>query len=184
MAGCFYEDTGSELAREYGDCGCMQTGPDGFEDLILLFEKDELFAVLAPIADGETRSLTLSGRTKGLQAVSGLDCARLISSESTRTPMHSSAANITGILGNAPNPFNASSVVSYSLAAGQHVRLSVFDLLGHRVATLIDAFQPAGIHTVTWSGADRNGQPVATGIYFCRMEANGRVDSHKMSLIK
>ena len=50
--------------------------------------------------------------------------------------------------------------------------LEVFDLLGHRVARLLDrAWLPAGYHALLWDGAGRSGAPVPAGIYFCRLAA-------------
>jgi hypothetical protein len=67
---------------------------------------------------------------------------------------------------NYPNPFNPSTVIRYQLAADSRVSLSVFDVLGRKVATLADEMQTAGTHTVNFDG-----RRISSGLYFCRMQA-------------
>ncbi len=71
---------------------------------------------------------------------------------------------------NYPNPFNAVSNIRYSVPRSSHVRLVLYDLLGREVATLVDKPLEPGRHTATWRGRDREGVPVASGIYFYRIE--------------
>ena len=59
---------------------------------------------------------------------------------------------------NYPNPFNPSTMIPYQLPASMHVRLEVFNLLGQRVATLVDGEQPAGFHTASWDATDAAGR--------------------------
>jgi hypothetical protein len=81
---------------------------------------------------------------------------------------------------NYPNPFNPSTVVSFQLTVAGNVRLTVYDVLGREVATLLDGFSTAGAHTVTWNAAGR-----ASGVYFYRL-TTGRGESAlgKMILLK
>ena len=85
---------------------------------------------------------------------------------------------------NYPNPFNPATEMVYSLLQRSHVTLSVYNVLGRRVTTLVDADQPAGTHRVLWNGTDDNGNVVATGIYLYRLQAGDRVLSKKMLLLK
>lgn len=74
-------------------------------------------------------------------------------------------------LGNAaPNPFAASTQISYSVPGGGFSRLSVFDLSGRMVATLASGDIPAGMHSAVWNGLDSNGNPVGSGMYLLRLE--------------
>ena len=59
---------------------------------------------------------------------------------------------------NYPNPFNPSTIIPYRLPVSTRVRLEVFNVLGQRLATLVDAEQPAGFHTATWDGTDAAGR--------------------------
>ena len=70
---------------------------------------------------------------------------------------------------NYPNPFNAGTLISYSVPSASRVILDMFNIHGQRVATVDQGLQPAGTHTVSWTGLDAQGRPVASGIYFYRL---------------
>lgn len=72
-----------------------------------------------------------------------------------------------------PNPFRRATTLELALPRAGRVRLDVFDISGRRVATLADAAFPAGRHAIVWDGRDTAGRPVATGVYFLRLAANG-----------
>src|SRR5687768_898434 len=75
---------------------------------------------------------------------------------------------------NHPNPFNPVTRVAYDVPLdGGHVRIQVLDVSGSPVAVLVDEPQAAGHHDVVWDGRNSQGQPVASGIYFCEMAALG-----------
>ena len=80
---------------------------------------------------------------------------------------------------NYPNPFNPATAISYQLSAVSAVKLTVYDALGRRVATLVNEEMPAGFHTVTW-----NAQNYPSGIYIYRIVTGDRVESKKMMLVK
>ncbi|UCD18087.1 MAG: S8 family peptidase, partial [Candidatus Zixiibacteriota bacterium] len=85
---------------------------------------------------------------------------------------------------NYPNPFNMITTVSFSLAARSEVSLSVFNLLGKRVIDLVDRQLAAGVYQVRWDGRDGRGDPVASGIYFCRLRYGSESRTRKMILLK
>ncbi|UCD64674.1 MAG: DUF5123 domain-containing protein [Candidatus Zixiibacteriota bacterium] len=85
---------------------------------------------------------------------------------------------------NYPNPFNPSTVIEYSLPQASHVRVTVHNLLGQVVTTLVDSKQPAGIHQVVWHGTDDSGRGVASGVYFYRVTTPQHQSSKKMLLVK
>ena len=64
-----------------------------------------------------------------------------------------------------------------------HVRLEVFNLLGQRVATLVDGEQPAGFHTASWDATDAAGQGVGAGVYLYRLSGGGIQATRSMLLI-
>lgn len=70
-----------------------------------------------------------------------------------------------------PNPFNPSVTLGFTLPVSSRVTLDVFDLLGRRVATLADGWQPSGTHSLNWSVAQEN--PVSSGIYLVVFNAYG-----------
>ncbi|UCE23891.1 MAG: M28 family peptidase [Candidatus Zixiibacteriota bacterium] len=85
---------------------------------------------------------------------------------------------------NYPNPFNPGTEIVYSLPKSAHVTLAVYNILGQKVATLVDARRDAGTHHVFWYGTDEGGQAVATGIYLYRLEAGNFKESKKMLLLR
>ena len=74
---------------------------------------------------------------------------------------------------NYPNPFNPSTIIPYRLPVSTRVRLEVLNILGQRLATLVDAERPAGFHTATWDGTDASGRAVAAGVYLYRLVGDG-----------
>ncbi|MCP4291201.1 MAG: T9SS type A sorting domain-containing protein [bacterium] len=85
---------------------------------------------------------------------------------------------------NHPNPFNPRTRISFSLPEAQAVKLVVYGIDGRKVATLVDENRIAGEHEVIWEGQDNQGQTVASGTYFYRIEAGNNSKVRKMTLMK
>ena len=85
---------------------------------------------------------------------------------------------------NYPNPFNPSTVISYSLGQSGNVKITVYDLLGREVATLVNQTQNSGTYKVTWSGKNSFGESVSSGIYFYSINSVSFVSTKKMILLK
>ena len=84
---------------------------------------------------------------------------------------------------NYPNPFNPSTIIPYQLATAAHVRLDVFNVLGQRVATLVDGEHLTGFHSVHWDATDRFGRSVASGVYLYRLLVDGSVQQTKRMVL-
>ncbi len=80
---------------------------------------------------------------------------------------------------NYPNPFNPSTQIEFNLQQAGLVRLTVYDLLGREVKTLVNRGLSAGTHTFTF---DANG--LSSGVYFYRLDASGQTLTRKMTLLK
>jgi hypothetical protein len=80
---------------------------------------------------------------------------------------------------NYPNPFNPSTIIGYQLPAGVYVVLTVYDVLGREVETLVNERQTAGSHYVEFGG--RN---LPSGVYFYRLDAGRYHDTKKLLLLK
>ena len=85
---------------------------------------------------------------------------------------------------NYPNPFNAQTAIQYQIAEAGEVRLTVYDFLGQQVRTLVQEAQAPGIYLVVWDGRDTQGQMLASGMYFCRLEAGPFAAVRRMMLLK
>jgi hypothetical protein len=85
---------------------------------------------------------------------------------------------------NYPNPFNQETVIRYSLPRDGAVKLSVYNLLGQQVRTLVDEPQSADDYEVTWDGKNEQGQEVASGVYFFRIDIGELIDRRKMVILR
>lgn len=107
-------------------------------------------------ADKATRKFNIFGNTNGV-GVAG-------------------ETNSLSLTRNFPNPFapNSSTVLGYTVPVNSQVSVRVYDILGHEVKTLVDATMQPGQYTTEWNGLDSFGKPVESGVYYCRIEANGQ----------
>jgi hypothetical protein len=100
---------------------------------------------------------------------------------------------------NYPNPFNPTTQIRYGLPAQASVKLTIHNVLGQEVTTLVDGAQPAGYHVIRWNGTGATGEAVGSGVYFFRIHVHpldsaiGRdsgsgagdvVETRKMMLLK
>lgn len=87
-----------------------------------------------------------------------------------------------------PNPFDTKkfnkTTLAFELYEPTHVKLQIFDVLGHFVVTLINAERQAGVHKISWGGKDRNGLPVRTGIYFYRLQTAAQTMNRKLIIYR
>jgi hypothetical protein len=80
---------------------------------------------------------------------------------------------------NVPNPFNAFTTIEYALDQDEYVELSIYDLMGRKIETVVYAIQPAGYHKIIW-----NANGYSTGIYFYKIRSGNYSCTKKMLLIK
>jgi hypothetical protein len=85
---------------------------------------------------------------------------------------------------NYPNPFNPVTTLRYGLPATETVSLVIYNVLGEKVATLVQGTQEAGYHAVVWDGRSDAGTTVASGLYVARMRTGSFVATRTMMLIK
>ncbi len=90
----------------------------------------------------------------------------------------------TMLSGNYPNPFNPETAIHYSLKADSRVNITVYNIKGQKVRTLINDHQTSGDHEVIWNGKSDAGQDVGTGVYFYKMTTGNYTKINKMTLLK
>lgn len=83
-----------------------------------------------------------------------------------------------------PNPFNPSTRIRYDLEYGSEVTLTVYDVTGRSISTLVDTKYPTGSYSVKWNGTDNIGNQVSTGVYFARLQAGDYSQTIKMLYLK
>ena len=85
---------------------------------------------------------------------------------------------------NYPNPFNPKTTIHFDLADEQAVEITVYNVEGRWLVTLVDEVKPAGFHSVDWDGRDREGRKLASGLYFYRLTVPGYSQIQKMLLLQ
>ncbi len=85
---------------------------------------------------------------------------------------------------NFPNPFNPATIIKYDVPRRSPVKLTVFNVLGQKVKTLVDGVKEASSYEVSWDGTTDGGSSVSSGIYFYKMEAGSFVQTKKMVMMK
>tara|TARA_Y100000588_G_C14280770_1_gene937019 strand:+ start:14952 stop:16682 length:1731 start_codon:yes stop_codon:yes gene_type:complete len=85
---------------------------------------------------------------------------------------------------NFPNPFNPVTMISYDLPKDSDVRMTIYDMLGNEITTLVNGAQQAGSRSVHWDATDSMGRAVSAGLYLYNIEAGEFVQTRKMVLLK
>ena len=93
-------------------------------------------------------------------------------------------ADLIALAQNVPNPFNAGTDIEYNLERDGHVKLTVWNLRGQKVATLLDGLEEAGRRPVHWEGFGDDGRRLPSGLYVYRLEALGRELTRKMQIVR
>ena len=110
--------------------------------------------------------------------------------EELATAVYNYATGVDGIpsasvlYGNHPNPFTPATSISFAIPASERVRVSVFDIRGRLVRTLVDDVLEAGPHDLPWNGTNQWNEPVGSGVYFYRLESDGVAQLRSMVLLR
>jgi hypothetical protein len=86
---------------------------------------------------------------------------------------------------NYPNPFTPGTTIEYTAIHGKDVRMAIYDVAGRLVKVLVDeTAKSSGRHETYWDGRLSNGNPAATGVYFCRLVVGDQKVSKKLVLVR
>lgn len=146
---------------------------DAAGNIILMENSNEHIFFLSPPGTGESNSFTTTG----------------FDTMTVETPVSVSdrgapAVRTYRLEANYPNPFNPSTTIRYTLGLTGETSVEVYNLLGEKIRTLVDAVQSAGEHAAVWDGTDDAGRNVASGIYVLRIRSGAFRESLKMTLMK
>ena len=89
-----------------------------------------------------------------------------------------------GISQNYPNPFNPTTTLKYQLPEFSAVNISIYDMLGNLVKTLLNTSESPGYKSVQWNATNNQGEPVSAGVYLYKIQAGDFIDTKKMILLK
>ncbi len=85
---------------------------------------------------------------------------------------------------NFPNPFNPSTTIAYQVPERTMVNLTIYDMLGRRINTLVNEVRTSGTYEVLWDGTDEDGRPVSSGVYFYRLQTDRSSQMKRMVLLR
>lgn len=94
-----------------------------------------------------------------------------------------SNTNQSGLLQNYPSPFSVSTTIPYQLNKAAHVKLTIYNSLGQKVAILVDEYQAAGNYEVEWKALDSEGRRLTNGLYLYRLESDDNMDQIRKTII-
>jgi hypothetical protein len=107
-----------------------------------------------------------------------MNCATNSDVTDARTPL------VYALSQNFPNPFNPSTTIRYDTKAKGLVAIRLYDVSGRLVRTLVDGGKDAGSYSAVWDGRNNLGTAAASGIYFCKMEAEGWSATRKVVMLR
>ena len=98
--------------------------------------------------------------------------------------MTSNIVNQFALMNSYPNPFNPETVISFDLYVDGNVDLSIYNMVGQKVSTLVNEFKENGSYHVNWNGTDNAGVGLASGIYLVKLTTSNGVLTNKVTLLK
>jgi len=163
---------------------------DGRLDLVHGYQDGSLRIGLLDLDGGETipagkhRLIQLNGKCK---LISALVCDKSCTAWKVSINNTVEGNNVPlsyALHQNYPNPFNPQTVIQYALPRACEVQITIYNILGQKVKTLVDGYQDAGYKRVEWDSKSDRGEEIASGIYFYRIKAGDFVDSKEMVMLK
>ena len=144
---------------------------------------------ISALADGNEQVTISFGLTSnGSSAAGGWNIDDILIGDqlavSVPTAEDAASPDIYHLYQNYPNPFNPFTTIHYQLPRSAHVKLTVFNLLGREVRTLIDKVQTPGFHAVEWNGADAHNRNLASGIYLLRLDVSTETEGVLYSRVR
>jgi hypothetical protein len=171
-----YEDVTTPVSSSEA-CACTTGGPDGYMDLTLKFSRQEIAAAIGPAEVEYVVELTLTGEMLDGTPFEASDCVTIVGNRDD-LPSFDFGGEVV-LKPAVPNPFKPVTRISYYLPKDEVVKLSVFDVTGKLVQVLVAQQKAAGEYVVEW-----NANGMASGVYFYRLKAGGKVLTKKMVLLK
>jgi FlgD Ig-like domain len=135
-------------------------------------------------ATGPIEEFTIGGQDLFIDRVRACAQATAGILESPAAPQALGRASLIRLEQNRPNPFNPATSIAFELAEPAHARLTIYDVTGRAVRTLLDEMAVGGRHEIQWDGRDARGGRVPSGVYAYRLEAGGVSQTRRMIILK
>ncbi len=149
-----------------------------------LYGDDDLSVVLKP---GEQIELTYKAESpplEGQRRTFMFGARGWYKSYQSSEPLGEKHASGLTLEQNYPNPFNPVTTFRFALPAAERVTFEIYNVLGQKVVTLVDADLGSGEHTVQWDCTTDDGQTAASGVYFAKLKAGDSETTRKMMVVK
>ncbi|UCG31075.1 MAG: T9SS type A sorting domain-containing protein [candidate division WOR-3 bacterium] len=148
--------------------------------LMVKFNRQNVIEHLYTMGDGGRQTVELAVAGELFNGIPFHDVGALNVTGTGGPQGNEVARNTGGILYKCtPNPFSTTTAVRYEIPSETHVRIAIYNAVGQRVVTLVDAAQEAGSYSVSWEGTN-----LPNGIYICTMETDGHTETQKILLMK
>jgi hypothetical protein len=155
---------------------------DDIPDLMVKFDRASVQDILST---GEEVEITVTGKLTDGTLFSGIDTIRVIKGGKSRASLSmgimsqgSISVNILALYQNYPNPFSSETEISFFIEQTGKVDLTIYNVVGQAIKTLVNQVKSAGSYTVRWDGKDKTSNDVAPGIYFCRLVVQSAQDGY------
>jgi uncharacterized membrane-anchored protein len=169
-----------EKCRLLGGPGGLRHDRDGFMANLTDEQKEAVHEKIKEMRDQKASREEIRAAVAELLEGFGIESpesSESTSSETARAKLQIQAQSY-------PNPFNPQAEIAYSLPEDSHVKLTIYNIQGQKVTTLVDEYQSAGTKKVVWDGHDERGESVASGVYLYRIEAGPYNVTNRMVLLK
>lgn len=153
--------------------------PGDYDEPMYMFFDTEVF-----VWEGLPKIENLKNPDRNTMYVDWVRSWELVKDETSVQSEEKSAPIQLNLLPNYPNPFNPSTQINYSVEKSGPVKLSIYDTSGRLIRILELGHKTKGEYTVNWNGRNEQGQTVASGLYFCHLEATGSNKTMKMTLMR
>ncbi|MBN1893440.1 T9SS type A sorting domain-containing protein, partial [bacterium] len=174
----FYFKYGSRLWGEFGFTDAFNPGQDWFASFYIAIDQGPMAPMIENHRTGLCWRLFMSNpEIKALVRAFGW-------TDSAVDENPDAIPRSLELSQNYPNPFNPETMIHYAIPEQGSVKISVFNLTGQSVRTLVDERKAPGKYAVRWDGRNDHGQPMPSGIYIYRIRSENRVKSRRMVLMK
>jgi hypothetical protein len=191
-------DIATPVSDPEDSCTCSDEGPDGHQDLQLKFLRREIIEALSQMQDARSDGdrprdetapamdqpwteqvfVTITGNLADGTPIKGHDCLLLLHADRAGTTPTQAARRVR-LMPSHPNPFNPITNLSFTLPEADRVSLEIFNIMGQRVAMLVDEWLDAGEHTVSWDASR-----FASGVYLYRLRTSTHSETRRMMYLK
>ncbi|MGE5805069.1 MAG: FlgD immunoglobulin-like domain containing protein, partial [Ignavibacteria bacterium] len=190
--GLFIDKTGdiyiavrSEDSLRYSKGSVIKFSKNGDLEWEYFFDElDYEYSVFRPFYIDENLNLYLNGSFSDSNSGSNIFIMKLSQKNNTGINEPLSISRSYSLLQNYPNPFNPYTDINFSLPVSSFIKLTINDITGQQIKSLINEEKRSGNYSVKWDGKDDSGRLVSSGVYFYRIQANDFIMVKKMILLR